>query len=373
MERGLFNICTPAEGGGVYAEKIYLFFTVLTASMHMRKRFIIYYFFFIIYYSQFVWEKVGVNLDLVLGYCRENNIEYKENELMSKHTSFKIGGAAKLIVIPKTKEEISGIIKECNKSKIKYYIIGKGSNLLVSDSGLDCVVILLNNNFAKIKFTHGVIDDTSLVHTHNAHGIIEAEAGASLSSVCNFALENSLSKMEFAWGIPGTIGGAAYMNAGAYGGEMKDVIIKCEHIDNNGNFGEISGEDLKLSYRKSIYSESNFCITKVFMRLTYDKKETIKAKMDDFMLRRKTKQPLEYPSAGSVFKRPPGHFAGALIEECGLKGHSINGAKVSEKHAGFIINTGNATCSDVNQLIKEIQQKVYDKFKINLETELINK
>lgn len=179
--------------------------------------------------------------------------------------------------------------------------------------------------------------------------------------VCRFALENGLSGLEFAFGIPGSCGGAAFMNAGAYGGEMKDVLFKCEHIDKNGDFGTLSGDELALSYRHSAYYDNECIVTGLYMRLQKGDKAEIKAKMEDFLQRRKDKQPLEYPSAGSTFKRPVGYFAGSLIEECGLKGKRVGGAEISTKHAGFVINKGGATCNDVLNLCKECSETVYEK------------
>ena len=188
--------------------------------------------------------------------------------------------------------------------------------------------------------------------------------------LCRFALQNSLSGLEFAFGIPGSCGGAAFMNAGAYGGEMKDVLFKCDHIDENGERGSLSGDELNLSYRHSAYSENGCTITGLYLKLKKGNPDEIKAKMDDFLQRRKDKQPLEYPSAGSTFKRPEGYFAGALIEECGLKGKQVGGAQVSEKHAGFIINKGGATCTDILELCKICSETVYKQKGVKLEMEI---
>lgn len=188
--------------------------------------------------------------------------------------------------------------------------------------------------------------------------------------VCRFALEHGLSGLEFAYGIPGSCGGAAFMNAGAYGGEMKDVLYRCDHIDKNGDRGFLEGDDLKLSYRRSAYYDNGCIVTGLYMRLKKDNPEDIKARMDDFLSRRKAKQPLEYPSAGSTFKRPEGYFAGALIEECNLKGTSVGGAQVSTKHAGFVINTGGATCKDVLALCKKVSDTVKAQKGVELEMEI---
>lgn len=283
-------------------------------------------------------------------------ISYSENEPMSLHTTFKIGGPARLAVFPKSEEEISAVIKKCNQCGVRFITVGNGSNLLVADEGIDAVVIILGKDFAEVTL---IGDD-----------VIYAKAGASLMKVCRFALENSLSGLEFAYGIPGSCGGGAFMNAGAYGGELKDVMFKCEHIDANGNVGSLEGDKLELSYRHSAYFDNGGMITGVYFKLKKADANEIKAAMDDYMSRRRDKQPLEYPSAGSTFKRPEGHFAGALIEQCNLKGTSVGGAKISTKHAGFVINTGNATCNDVLQLCKRVADTVKEQTGVDLEMEV---
>lgn len=283
-------------------------------------------------------------------------ISYSENEPMSLHTTFKIGGPARLAVFPKSEEEISVVIKKCNQYGVRFITVGNGSNLLVADEGIDAVVIILGKDFAEVTL---IGDD-----------VIYAKAGASLMKVCRFALENSLSGLEFAYGIPGSCGGGAFMNAGAYGGELKDVMFKCEHIDANGNIGSLEGDKLELSYRHSAYFDNGGMITGVYFKLKKADANEIKAAMDDYMSRRRDKQPLEYPSAGSTFKRPEGHFAGALIEQCNLKGTSVGGAKISTKHAGFVINTGNATCNDVLQLCKRVADTVKEQTGVDLEMEV---
>ena len=275
---------------------------------------------------------------------------------MSLHTTFKIGGNARLVVYPKNEEEISEFVKCAKAENVRLIAIGNGSNLLVDDGGIDACVLILGEPFAEIK----LIDDET----------IYAKAGAKLITLCRFAYENSLSGLEFAYGIPGSAGGAAFMNAGAYGGEMKDVLYKCEHIDSNGNVGALEGEKLALSYRHSAYYDNGSIITGLYLKLKKGDKAEIKAKMDDLIGRRRAKQPLEFPSAGSTFKRPEGYFAGALIEQCGLKGKSIGGAQVSEKHAGFVINKGNATCSDVLNLCKACSDKVFEETGVKLEMEI---
>lgn len=275
---------------------------------------------------------------------------------MSEYTTFRIGGKVSLMVTPDSDESLAAIIKECKSLGIKPMIIGNGSNMLITDDGLDTVVI----NMCR--------PDSAI--TYIGDGVIECDAGVTLSKLCNFALEKELTGLEFAFGIPGSAGGAAYMNAGAYGGEMKDVLVACKHIDKDGNFGEISGDDLVLGYRTSAYERNGFVITKLVLKLSKGSKEEIKAKMQELLQRRKDKQPLDYPSAGSTFKRPEGYFAGALIEQCGLKGASVGGAQVSEKHAGFVINKGGATSEDVLNLIKLVQKTVLDKTGVMLEPEV---
>ena len=275
---------------------------------------------------------------------------------MTSHTTFKIGGAARLVTEPKSADEIAMIVKKCNELGIRYMAIGNGSNLLVDDDGINACVILLGKEFSDVR----LIDDTT----------IYAEAGAQLIKVCRLALDNSLSGLEFAYGIPGSCGGAAFMNAGAYGGEMKDVLFKCDHVTADGEKGVLEGGDLKLSYRHSAYYDNGCIITGLYIKLKKGNATEIKAKMDDLLGRRKDKQPLEYPSAGSTFKRPEGYFAGALIEECNLKGASVGGAQVSEKHAGFVINKGGATCKDVLNLCKKVSDTVYENKGVKLEMEI---
>lgn len=278
-----------------------------------------------------------------------------ENEPMSKHTSFKIGGPAKLFVSPADSNTLSELITNCKNYDIPTVYFGNGSNILFNDYGFDGVVISTS------RMTEISLQDEN---------VIECGSGVKNSVLCQFALENSLSGFEFLWGIPGTVGGAAFMNAGAYGGEIKDVIVGCEYITADGEIKEMSSDEMDLSYRHSIFSENGGIITKVRLRGRLDNKEVIRALMDELMDRRRTKQPLEFPSAGSVFKRPEGYFAAALIEECGLKGESVGGAQVSEKHSGFIINTGNATASDVKQLVEIIKETVFMQKGVQLECEI---
>ena len=284
------------------------------------------------------------------------SIDIKKSEPMKNHTTFKIGGNVKYFVSPANADEISDVIRLANKYNEKIYVVGNGSNMLICDEGIDGVFIHIGDKMSDIE----LVDETT----------IKCSAGALLVKVCNFALEHSLEGMETAFGIPGSIGGGLYMNAGAYGGEMKDYVIRAEYVDRNGVKGVCDAEDMKLSYRHSAFAEDGRIITAVYIRLKKGNKDEIKDRMNDYMFRRKDKQPLEYPSAGSVFKRPEGYFAGALIEECGLKGKAVGGACVSEKHAGFIINKGGATAKDVLGLIELCKSVVLNEKGVELEPEI---
>lgn len=277
------------------------------------------------------------------------------NEEMKHHTTFRIGGACDVMIKINCEALLCELIEQCDKAGIKYYIVGRGSNILVSDNGLKGVVLLIGSDFSSVR-----VDGET----------IECKAGASLSAVCQVALENSLTGLEFAYGIPGSVGGAVYMNAGAYGGEMKDVVISCEYID-DGKIKEIPLSEMELSYRHSIFSEKNYCITSVKIGLKKGDKAEIKSMMDTLMQKRKDKQPLDYPSAGSTFKRPEGDFAGRLIEVCGLKGTACGGAEVSTKHSGFVINKDNATFSDVLGVIDIVKEKVKKETGVELQCEVL--
>ncbi|MDD6619684.1 MAG: UDP-N-acetylmuramate dehydrogenase [Eubacteriales bacterium] len=295
-------------------------------------------------------------MEQLINLCEKLNCRYAENESMSLHTTFKIGGNARLIVYPESEEQICEIIKTANAENIRLIAIGNGSNLLVDDDGIDACVMILAEGFGKIS----LIDEETVF----------AQAGAKLISLCRFAYENSLTGLEFAYGIPGSCGGGAFMNAGAYGGEMKDVLYKCSHVDRNGNTGFLENEQLELSYRHSAYYDNDCIITGLYLKLKKGNQAEIKEKMNDLISRRRDKQPLEYPSAGSTFKRPEGYFAGALIQECGLKGKAVGGAQVSEKHAGFIINKGGATCRDVLELCDICADTVFREKGVRLEREI---
>ncbi len=295
------------------------------------------------------------SLNIIKSLCSETGCEYIENVSLSGYTSFRIGGKADLFVMPETEEMLSEIVSACSEHGINYFILGKGSNLLVSDRGFKGAVIC-TSKLDKIE----LIDETT----------IYCQSGVALSKLCRFALDNSLTGLEFAFGIPGSAGGAAYMNAGAYGGEMKDVLYKCDHISSDGEKSSFEGSELDLSYRHSAYSKSDKTVTALYLKLRKGDKDEIKSRMDELMSKRRDKQPLEYPSAGSTFKRPEGYFAGALIEQCGLKGFTVGGAQVSEKHAGFVVNIGGATACDVLGVIEHCRKVVFDSTGVYLEPEV---
>ncbi|MHC1748465.1 MAG: UDP-N-acetylmuramate dehydrogenase [Cellulosilyticaceae bacterium] len=279
------------------------------------------------------------------------------DELMEKHTSFKIGGPADIFVSPNTVEQIIHVVNICKENNVPFYVIGNGSNLLVSDKGIRGVVIELFRNFASIE-----VDEKNKC--------ITAQSGALLSRFANAALEVSLTGLEFAHGIPGALGGGVTMNAGAYGGEMKQVITKVTALDQEGNVLVLEKDALQMGYRTSIIQTKKYIVLDATAQLVQGDKTAIQERMKDLSFRRKDKQPLEYPSAGSTFKRPEGHFAGKLIMDCGLKGHQIGGAKVSDKHCGFIINADHATYEDVINLIEYVKLRVKEQFKVELEPEV---
>ena len=282
--------------------------------------------------------------------------ECRLNEPMSKHTTFRIGGNADIVLSPDNEIVISEIIKYCKAENIPLKIFGKGSNILVSDDGIRGAVIILDSRFSKLE----LVDETTVL----------CQAGAAMSVIGEFACEHSLTGFEFGAGIPGTVGGALYMNAGAYDGEMKDIVVSAKYLDSDGEAYTLPKEELKLGYRKSVFTGMTCCITEVVLDLKKGNKEEIRAKMSDLMHRRVSKQPLNFPSAGSTFKRPEGYFAGALIEQSGLKGYTIGGACVSEKHAGFVVNKGGATSKDVLKLVEHIKATVKANSGVELECEI---
>ncbi len=288
---------------------------------------------------------------------KEEKIEYLIDCPMSLYTSFKIGGPADIMIKPHGEEELMRTLSVCREFSVPVFILGKGSNLLISDKGIDGAVINISSGFDDIK----LLDETT----------VECGAGASLSALCSFCLAHGLSGLEFAYGIPGSVGGAVYMNAGAYGGEIKNVIASASYLTSDLQKCVANADDLDLGYRRSRFCKKEDVILSATFKLIPDKAEDIRARMDDFITRRKAKQPLSFPSAGSTFKRPTGYYAGALIEQGDLKGYSVGGAEVSEKHAGFVINKGGATCDDVTALMAHIVKTVYDKFGVTLEPEII--
>lgn len=276
-------------------------------------------------------------------------------ELMSKHTTFRVGGAADYFVMPKTAAEVEAVIAICRRYGTPYYILGNGSNLLVGDKGYRGVIIQIGKEMSSI-----VIEDT----------VLRVQAGALLSRIAKEALDHSLTGMEFAAGIPGTLGGAVVMNAGAYGGEMKDILQEVTVLNGEGNVIVLSNEELELGYRTSIVARKGYIVLEAVIRLEKGNKEEIRADMDELRNKRVSKQPLEYPSAGSTFKRPEGYFAGKLIQDTGLCGFQVGGAQVSEKHCGFVVNKGNATAADIISLMQQVSEKVNEKFGVTLEPEV---
>ncbi len=296
-----------------------------------------------------------MNRELICSFLRQNCLEYKEQESMARYTTFKIGGNADFLVQAQNETDVLSIHKFCKESRIPLTVLGKGSNVLVSDDGIDGIVVLLSG------LDSITVKDNTVV----------CGAGASLVALCNCAAVNGLSGLEFAFGIPGTVGGAVIMNAGAYGGEIKDVIVNVRYIDEHGQIRTVTKDDMALGYRTSIFKYNGGIILSAEFALCKDDEAEIKARMADFMSRRKSKQPLEYPSAGSTFKRPEGYFAGALIEGNSLKGYKIGGAMVSEKHAGFVINYDGASAKDIKDLISHIQNTVKQNDGVTLEREVI--
>ncbi len=277
------------------------------------------------------------------------------DEPMSRHTSFRTGGNADYFCLPSGKEELCALIALIKDIGIQYTVIGNGSNLLVSDRGYPGVIIQMMSGFSGIR----------------AEGErIFAGAGELLSKTAEFALEKGLTGLEFASGIPGTLGGAVVMNAGAYGGEMKDIVMEVEAVDNKGNIVTLKRDSLGFGYRRSVIRSGGYTVLSAVLELSYGNREEIRVKMEELKRQRNEKQPLNFPSAGSTFKRPEGHFAGKLIMEAGLKGCSVGGARVSEKHCGFIVNTGNATSDDIFKLICLVQSRVLRDSGVELEPEV---
>ena len=283
------------------------------------------------------------------------NSDVLENEALKKYSFTKTGGNADILVRVKSEEDFQNIIKYSNDNDIDLTILGNGSNVLISDTGIRGIVVITSelNNI-----------------TLSEDNILTCYAGTTLEELANFCIENSLTNLEFSCGIPGSVGGAIFMNAGAYGGEMKEVVQKVEVFTRNGEKKTYTNEEMQFSYRHSVIQETKEIISKVYFKMDKGNKEEIVAKVEDLNKQRSDKQPLEYPSCGSVFKRPEGYFAGKLIQDAGLQGLTVGGAQVSKKHAGFMVNINSATCEDYKNLIKEVQKKVLEDSGVELECEV---
>jgi UDP-N-acetylmuramate dehydrogenase len=292
-------------------------------------------------------------LDKVCSIVGNDNVSV--DEPMKKHTTFRIGGPADYYVMPHSGEEAAQVIKACREWKLPFYILGNGSNLLVSDKGFRGVIIQMFKNYSEVS-VDGVC--------------VTARAGALLSKIAKTALENNLTGLEFAAGIPGTLGGAVVMNAGAYGGEMKDVLEEVGVLSGEGEILRLKREELDLGYRTSVIARKGYIVLEAKMRLQEGKREAIASRMEELKEKRVSKQPLELPSAGSTFKRPEGNFAGKLIMEAGLRGFSVGDAQVSEKHCGFVVNKGGATALQVRELMQEVIRRVEETSGVTLEPEV---
>lgn len=295
-----------------------------------------------------------MNFNAFIKEIEEKKIELRRDLPMKDYTTFRIGGNADFAVFPKSREQMADVLSAAKSTDVPIYIVGKGSNLLVSDEGYRGAVV----------FTGGM--DRVEIDGNTVY----AEAGVSVTSLARFVAEKGLSGLEFAYGIPGTVGGAVYMNAGAYGSEMKNVTVSSDWWSPSCGFGSFVGEEQKFDYRRSAYTNSDKVILGCKISLSEGNSDEIMEYCRELMNRRRDKQPLEYPSAGSAFKRYPGRFTGQMIDEAGLKGFSVGGAAVSTKHAGFIINTGNATAKDVAELVKRIKEIIFEKEGVMIESEI---
>lgn len=284
----------------------------------------------------------------------EENICLQES--MASHTTFRIGGLADCFVQLENTEQLIKVQKYLSQVGVPFFILGNGSNLLVSDAGFRGVILQIGPKMNRVTVEGNVI---------------VAQAGASMAQIARTAMEHELTGMEFASGIPGTIGGGVVMNAGAYGGELSQIVTQVNVVNNEGEIMELDNETMEFGYRTSTIRNNPFTVTEVILRLEKGDRRQIRERMEELAAKRREKQPLEYPSAGSTFKRPAGHYAGQLIMEAGLRGFQCGGAKVSDKHCGFVINTGNATAEDVRKLIREVQARVKDQFNVDLETEVL--
>jgi len=284
----------------------------------------------------------------------EENICLQES--MASHTTFRIGGLADCFVQLENTEQLIKVQKYLSQVGVPFFILGNGSNLLVSDAGFRGVILQIGPKMNRVTVEGNVI---------------VAQAGASMAQIARTAMEHELTGMEFASGIPGTIGGGVVMNAGAYGGELSQIVTQVNVVNSEGEIMELDNETMEFGYRTSTIRNNPFTVTEVILRLEKGDRQQIRERMEELAAKRREKQPLEYPSAGSTFKRPAGHYAGQLIMEAGLRGFQCGGAKVSDKHCGFVINTGNATAEDVRKLIREVQARVKDQFNVDLETEVL--
>ena len=296
-------------------------------------------------------------INMLFDKATEIGCKAYKDELLCNHISFKVGGPCPLLIEPANEKQLAEILKLIKESNTPYVILGNGTNVIVLDEGIDKIVVKIGDEMTSLALEG---DDT-----------ICCSAGTKVVTLCKFAYENSLSGLEFAFGIPGTCGGAVFMNAGAYNGEVKDVITEVTYLTPELEVKTMSGDQAEFSYRSSIFKKNNCVVLSAKFKLKKAPQEEIKAAMNDFLSRRKDKQPLEYPSAGSTFKRPAGNFAGALIEQVGFKGKSLGGAQISDKHAGFLINKNNATAKDIIDLIELTKQTVQQKTGITLEPEVI--
>lgn len=291
-------------------------------------------------------------LDILLKEADELGCKVVRDAKLKKYTTFKTGGAVPCLFELDSEEKCVKLISTAARLGLPYYILGNGSNIIADDRGVDAVVFRLNGGRISCE-----------------NGVISCFAGVKLTALCNFALDKGLGGLEFAYGIPGSVGGAVYMNAGAYGGEIKDVILSVRAMDKEGNIHVFDRDELGLSYRKSVFMDNGHIILSADFALSESDRVYIKLKMEELMEKRRSKQPLEYPSAGSTFKRPEGSFASLLIEQCGLKGFSVGGAQVSEKHSGFVINKDNAKFDDIIELMRAVRKKVKDETGYTLECE----
>ncbi len=293
------------------------------------------------------------NLEQFMKECA--SLDYEKDVKLSEHSTFKIGGPADYVAYPKSESALCALIDYLNEEKIKYIVVGKGSNILFADDGYRGVIVVT----------------THLKKIRKSRNTLYAECGVPLSNLAVYAQKNGLTGLEFAYGIPGTVGGAVYMNAGAYGGEIKDILQKSAYFDCEiSKRCELYNAGHKFGYRTSVYNSNDHVILSAVFELKPDDPEEIKKRMDGFMAARKEKQPLEYPSAGSTFKRCEGHYTAQMIDEAGLKGFSVGGAQVSEKHAGFVINKDNATAKDVKELVCVIKSKIKEKFDVDIQEEI---